>query len=144
VATQQATKTHRHQTFLERETGRRERRLLPDHLNVDTTVILTRHECNRRKRPHLPLSGSRSCHQADGVEQAVHNVSMRAQRDRDEQSVLIGTALGVFALVSTAEALGLWLAHFVFDFEGRNAMVGWVVVIAGALAIVNLVRSERT
>jgi hypothetical protein len=75
---------------------------------------------------------------------AVHNVSVRAQRDREEQSVLIGTALGVFALVSTAEALGLWLAHFVFDFDGSNAMVGWVVVIAGTLAIANLVRSEKS
>jgi hypothetical protein len=82
-------------------------------------------------------------HQADGVGQAVHNVPMRAQRDREEQSVLIGTALGVFALVATAEALGLWLAHFVFDFEGSNAMVGWVIVIAGMLAGANLIRSEK-
>jgi hypothetical protein len=82
-------------------------------------------------------------HQADGVGQAVHNVPMRAQRDREEQSVLIGTALGVFALVATAEALGLWLAHFVFDFEGSNAMVGWVIVIAGILAGANLIRSEK-
>jgi hypothetical protein len=73
----------------------------------------------------------------------VHHVPMRAQQDREEQSALIGTALGVFALVMTAEALGLWVAHFVFDFEGSNAMVGWVIVIAGILAGANLIRSEK-
>jgi hypothetical protein len=68
---------------------------------------------------------------------------MRTQQDREEQSALIGTALGVFALVMTAEALGLWVAHFVFGFEGSNAMVGWVIVIAGILAGANLIRSEK-
>jgi hypothetical protein len=31
----------------------------------------------------------------------------------------------------------------VFDFEGSNAMVGWVIVIAGILAGANLIRSEK-
>lgn len=91
----------------------------------------------------MPLSGSRPPKRADDVGQAVHNVSMRAQRDREEQTVLIGTALGVFGLVVAAEVLGLWLAHYVLDLRISDAVVGWAILIAGTLAIVNLVRSEK-
>ncbi|MBO0843971.1 MAG: hypothetical protein J2P22_00960 [Nocardioides sp.] len=68
---------------------------------------------------------------------------MRAQRDRDEQTVLIGTALGVFALVMVAEGLALWLLHSTFDIAIGRAVTGGAVVIAGTVAIMNLVRSEK-
>jgi hypothetical protein len=42
-----------------------------------------------------------------------------------------------------AEALGLWLVHLVFDIGGSNAIFGWAMVIAGTVAIANLVRSEK-
>jgi hypothetical protein len=70
---------------------------------------------------------------------------MRTQRDREEQTVAIGTALGVFGAIMAAEVLGLWLFHSVFDIsDGQtNAIFGWAVIVAGTLAIASLARSER-
>jgi hypothetical protein len=68
---------------------------------------------------------------------------MRAQQDREEQTVLIGSALAVFAVVMAVEALALWLLHSALGVAFGNAVLGGMVVIAGTVAIVNLVRSER-
>jgi cation transporter-like permease len=73
----------------------------------------------------------------------VHNVSMRAQRDREEQTILIGTALGMFALLMTAEVLGLLLTHALLGVSINDTMIGWAFLIAGTLATVNLIRSEK-
>lgn len=59
------------------------------------------------------------------------------------QTVLIGTALGVFGLAVAAEVLGIGLANCVLDLGITDAVVGWAIVIAGTLAIVNLSRSEK-
>jgi hypothetical protein len=68
---------------------------------------------------------------------------VRTQQEREEQSVLIGTALGVFARVLVAEALGLWLLHAAFDLGADDAVLGWLVVGAATVAITTLVRSDR-
>jgi uncharacterized membrane protein HdeD (DUF308 family) len=68
---------------------------------------------------------------------------VRAQQDREEQTALIGTALGIFALVMAAAVLGLWLMHSAFEFEVDSALGWWTVVIAGVVAVVFLVRSQR-
>lgn len=73
----------------------------------------------------------------------MHNVSMRAQRDREAQTVLIGTALGMVALIMTAEVLGLLLAHAVLGLGINDTMIDWTFLIAGTLAAVNLIRSEK-
>jgi hypothetical protein len=71
---------------------------------------------------------------------------MRTQLERDQQTVDIGTALGVFVLIVAAEVLGLWLLHSVFDIASghTDALLGWAVAIAGTIAIANLVRSEKS
>jgi hypothetical protein len=72
--------------------------------------------------------------------------SVRAQPNRDEQTVLIATALGVFALVLTAEVATLWLLHVVFGVVFGVApgivLLGTIVVIVVA-AVANLPRSEQ-
>jgi ABC-type proline/glycine betaine transport system permease subunit len=68
---------------------------------------------------------------------------MRAQAEREEQTVLIGTALAVFAAVLGAEVLGLWLVHSVLGVALGRWTQGCVAVVAGAVAVANLVRSER-
>jgi hypothetical protein len=68
---------------------------------------------------------------------------VRAQPNREEQTALIGTALAIFAFVIAAEALGLWLMHTAVDLKVGSAMGGWAVVVAGLVAVVFLVRSER-
>jgi hypothetical protein len=64
---------------------------------------------------------------------------VRAQKDREEQTTVIGVALAVFAAVMTVEVLGIWLAGV----EVGGAFLGYAVVLAGAAAVVALVRSER-
>ncbi len=71
---------------------------------------------------------------------------MRTRRARDEQTIAIGAALGVFAVVVTAEVLGLWLLHSAFGVAAGHwdAVLGWVgVAVAGVLAIAHLVAAER-
>lgn len=70
---------------------------------------------------------------------------MRTQRDREEQTVAIGTALGVFVAIMAAAVLGLWLANSMFDIsDGQtDAILGVAVLIAGTLAIASLGRSGR-
>jgi hypothetical protein len=88
----------------------------------------------------MPLSGRQ---RADGVGTAdaewLHACTAGSRRsDR-----LIGTALGMFALLMAAEVLGLWLAHAVLDLRISDVMIGWALVVAGTFAVVNLVRSEK-
>ena len=70
---------------------------------------------------------------------------MRTQRDREAQTVAIGTALGVFAVIMAAAVLGLWLVHSRFDVsDGQtDAILGVAVIIAGTLAFASLGRSRR-
>ena len=66
---------------------------------------------------------------------------MRTREAREEQTVLIGTALGIFVVVLGLEALGLWLADAAFGIGPGNAVSVCAVVIAAGSAIVHLVRS---
>ena len=68
-----------------------------------------------------------------------HTEPWRAQQDREGQTTLIGMALGVFAVVMAVELLCFWLA----DVQVGGALLGYAVVLAGACAVVALVRSER-
>ena len=72
-----------------------------------------------------------------------HNGRVRQLQDRDEQTVLIGTALGLFAVVMAAQALGLWLLSVALDIDVERTLFGWAVVIAGTSAIAYLVRAMR-
>lgn len=47
------------------------------------------------------------------------------------------------ALIMTAEVLGLLLAHAVLGLGINDTMIDWTFLIAGTLAAVNLIRSEK-
>jgi small neutral amino acid transporter SnatA (MarC family) len=70
---------------------------------------------------------------------------VRTQQDREEQTVAIGTALGVFAVIMTAEVIGVLLLNSVWgiSYGHTDAIGGLAVLIAGTLAIAHLVRSEK-
>jgi hypothetical protein len=71
-------------------------------------------------------------------------VHMRDRRATENQSVLIASALGVFALALTLEGLAGWVLHSALDLEPGNAISGAAVLLAAALAIAFLVRSDRS
>jgi len=72
---------------------------------------------------------------------------VRAQQDRDEQTVLIGAALGVFALVLAVEALGGWIVHSAVGLNVDGAIGGAIAVLAvvtpGLATVAFVLRSER-
>lgn len=70
---------------------------------------------------------------------------MRPPSDRDQQTVAIGTALAEFVLVVAAAVLGLWLLHFALPVADdlTEAILGTAIVIAGVLALSNLVRAQK-
>ena len=70
---------------------------------------------------------------------------MRTQRDRDEQTLAIGTALGVFAVVLGAMLLVVWLSHAVSGADDHaDALIGTAaLVLATGAAVASLVRSRR-
>ena len=70
---------------------------------------------------------------------------MRTQEDRDEQTVVIATALGIFTLIMAAVGVVAWwlqsLTHGLDGHEG--AILGPAVVLAGVVAGRYLTRSTR-
>jgi riboflavin transporter FmnP len=70
---------------------------------------------------------------------------VRSQEDRDEQTVAIGSALGVFAIVMLAAILGLWLVYATVESADKHidALSRGAIVLAGTVAILNLARSRQ-
>jgi N-formylglutamate amidohydrolase len=70
---------------------------------------------------------------------------VRSQEDRDEQTVAIGSALGMFGILILAEVLGLWLLDATFESADQHidALFRGAIVLAGTLAIANLARSRQ-
>lgn len=70
---------------------------------------------------------------------------MQTREQRDEKTVVIATALGLFCLVIAVGALSLWAAVLVVDLNAPTvSSLGWVVAAtAGVVLIAYLVRAGR-
>ena len=70
---------------------------------------------------------------------------MRTQEDRDEQTVVIATALGIFTLILAAVgAVAWWLQSLTHGLDGHEqAILGPAVLVAGTVACRHLTRSTR-
>lgn len=70
---------------------------------------------------------------------------MQTPQRRDQKTVVIATALGLFVLVVAAGAGLLWVTDSVFGWPGEdtNAVFSMLVVAAGAAAVVHLVRADK-
>lgn len=70
---------------------------------------------------------------------------MQAREQRDEKTVLIATALGLFCLVLAVGGLGLWAANsFLGMSDSATASLFWVLTIAaGVLLVVYLLRARQ-
>ncbi len=72
------------------------------------------------------------------------NVGMQTREQRDEKTVSIATALGLFCLAIAVGALGLWAATSFLGLRSSAASsLGWVLIIAaGGLLVGYLVRAR--
>ena len=70
---------------------------------------------------------------------------MQTQEQRDEKTLVIGTALGLFCLVIAAGAMLLWAAVSVLDLDdSTESSLGWVVATAAAVVLLGyLIRARR-
>ena len=70
---------------------------------------------------------------------------MRTQQDRDEQTVVIATALGIFTLILVAVgAVAWWLQSLTHGLDGHEQpILGSAVLVAGAVACRYVTRSTR-
>jgi hypothetical protein len=70
---------------------------------------------------------------------------MRTQEEREEQTLAIATALGLFVLVLMIAGGLLLLASLVVNVSGDLArpISATVVCLAGAVAIANLIRATK-
>lgn len=70
---------------------------------------------------------------------------MQTQEQRDEKTLDIGTALGLFCLVIAAGAMLLWAAVSVLDLDDSTvSSLGWVVATAAAVVLLGyLIRARR-
>ena len=70
---------------------------------------------------------------------------MRTQQERDEQTLAIGTALGLFVLLVGLGVLVLWFLHSQLgvDDDWRQVLRWTVVTVAATVATAHLVRSNR-
>jgi hypothetical protein len=70
---------------------------------------------------------------------------MRSQTQRDEQTLAIATAMGLFVVLLVLGGLVLWFISSVVPLSNRlsNGLLLTVAVIAGAVAIRNLVRAVK-
>ena len=70
---------------------------------------------------------------------------MRPQQDRDEQTVVIGTALGIFTLIIAAVGVVVWwLQSLTHRLDGHEEAIIWpAVLLAGIVACSYLARSRR-
>lgn len=70
---------------------------------------------------------------------------MQTREQRDDKTVVIATALGVFCLVIAGGALSLWAAVSVLDLNDSTVSALWwaIAAAAGVALIVYLVRERR-
>ena len=70
---------------------------------------------------------------------------MRTQEDRDEQTFVIATALGIFMLiVGAVAAVAWWLQSLTHGLDGHEETIFWpAVLLAGVVAGRHLTRSTR-
>lgn len=70
---------------------------------------------------------------------------MQTRAQRDEKTVVIATAVGLFCLVIAAGLLSLWAAVSVLDLNDvMVSSLGWVIVVAaGVMLVVYLARARR-
>jgi hypothetical protein len=70
---------------------------------------------------------------------------VRIERERDQQTLAIGTALGLFTALMLAALLVLGLRYSLSDVVDPHVdvFIGWAFAVAGIVAIANLVRSTK-
>jgi hypothetical protein len=70
---------------------------------------------------------------------------VQAQQNRDEKTVVIATALGLFCLVLGLAALGLWAAESLLGLNDSvtTPLTIVFVIAAGAMLVVYLVRARK-
>lgn len=70
---------------------------------------------------------------------------MQTQQNRDEKTVVIATALGLFCLVFGTGALGLWAADSLLGLSdsATTPLITVFVIAAGAALVVYLVRARK-
>lgn len=70
---------------------------------------------------------------------------MQAQQDRDEKTIVMATALGLFCLVLGVGLLGLWAAGFLLGLSdwATTPLFTVSVFAAGAALVVYLVRARN-
>ena len=71
---------------------------------------------------------------------------MQTQAQRDEKTLVIATALGLFCLVIAAGAMMLWAAASVLDLgDSTVTSLGWVIATAAAVTLIGYpVRARRS
>jgi hypothetical protein len=79
------------------------------------------------------------------LDQRRHDAGMQTREQRDEKTVVIATALGLFCLVIAVGGLSLWAAVSVLDLNDPTvSSLGWVIAAAaGVVLIVYLDRARR-
>jgi hypothetical protein len=77
--------------------------------------------------------------------QCRQDVGMQTREQRDEKTVLIATALGLFCLVIAVGGLGLWAANSLFGMSDSAAEsgAGMLIIAAGVLLVAYLVRARQ-
>lgn len=70
---------------------------------------------------------------------------MQTREHREEKTVVIATAVGLFCLVIAVGALSLWAALSVLGLNDYTvSLIGWVIGgAAGAVLIAYLIRAHR-
>jgi hypothetical protein len=70
---------------------------------------------------------------------------VRAQQDREEQAVVIATALGIFTGILLAVGLlAWWVQSLTHGLDGHDDVIGWTAVLVAAVAAGSYVaRSSR-
>jgi hypothetical protein len=73
-----------------------------------------------------------------------HDEWVQTQQNRDEKTVVIATALGLFCLVLGIAALGLWAADSLLGLSDSvtTPLTTVFVIAAGAMLVVYLVRAR--
>ena len=74
-----------------------------------------------------------------------HTRPVRSQEARDEQTIAIGAALGVFGVVMTVVVVGLALVASIAEIPDVvvESVIGVAALVAGGLAVASIMRSER-
>ena len=70
---------------------------------------------------------------------------MRTQRDRDEQTVVIAAAVGIFTLILLAVGVvASWVQSLTHRLDGHEEPIVWAgVLLAGVVACSHVARSGR-